>query len=227
MANQGYIVRGMKKKPLTLAAGIRAQAGGLGALYGQRQQREYQDAQIGLGESNLKLGQQRLQMDREQFKENQGMQREAADTAMGGMFLSGGLGLAKAGMTSGMFDDRITQAKSWFQGGASGKQAAAIDYSPSAADNPSQQGGDNLPLSGGQSGWDKFTGGDWKAGAMGGITGGMIGAGAAKALGARKKWQTAAVGAATGMFSSWMAGADSPWSMALGGMLGGGMGALM
>jgi hypothetical protein len=37
----------------------------------------------------------------------------------------------------------------------------------------------------------------------------MMGAGAAKALGAKKKWQTMAAGAAGGMFSTWMAGSSN------------------
>jgi hypothetical protein len=53
----------------------------------------------------------------------------------------------------------------------------------------------------------------------------MFGAGIAKAAGSKKRWQTAIAGAVGGMASTWMAGGTG-MSIGLGGLLGGGIGAL-
>jgi hypothetical protein len=53
----------------------------------------------------------------------------------------------------------------------------------------------------------------------------MFGAGIAKAAGAKKRWQTSLAGMVGGMASTWFAG-GAGMSIGLGGLLGGGIGAL-
>ncbi len=217
-SRQGYIVRGMRKQPLTQGAGVRAQASRLPQLYGQRMAKEYQEKQIGLGEQRLALGREQMSMKREQFQKGMKAQKEAADVAAGGMMLKGGLGIAKGMAAKGMFDVRLGQAKALYAGTPSDKVAPA----------PGQQYGRRQPSGMRSSTYgEQFAAGGWKSGAAGGISGGLFGAGAARALGARKKWQTAAAGAAGGMISSFMAGGSDPFSIALGGALGGGLGMLL
>jgi len=218
----------MKKHPLSVGAGIRQQASQLPQMYAQRQNKEYQDSQINLGEQKLALEQKAQSMQASQFKKSMKMEREAQDTAKGGMMLKGGLAVGKAAYSEGMFSPGMDKITGMFQGGtkAGYVDRTSLDRSGSA-DNPSQVGGASQRGSGGSS-WDSFSGGGWKGGVWGGLSGGMMGAGAAKALGAKKKWQVAAAGAAGGMASTWMTGAGgNPFSMALGGALGGGLGMLI
>jgi len=224
---QGYITKGIKKHPLFLASGIRQQASQLPGRYAQREAREYQDKQIGLGNKRLALEEQGMSMQAKQFKKSMSMQREAADTAKGGMFLKGGLAIGKAAYAEGMFKPGMDKLKGMYNA-KFGKQqlATGTNYSAGQADNPTLQGGPSQRSQ--PSSWDRFSGGGWKSGAWGGVSGGLMGAGAAKALGAKKKWQTAAAGAAGGMASTWMSGGGgNPFSMALGGALGGGLGMLL
>jgi len=221
---QGYIVRGLRKRPFGVAAGIREQASHLPEYYALKDKREYQDNQIRLGEGNLQLGQQKMAMEKKQFKKSQAMERDAQDVAKGGMMLKGGIGLAGAGFQAGMFDKRIAELKG--QWGGNKQQLATGANMESDAQMEDSARAVNAPRSGQPSAFSRFSSGGWKQGAMGGVTGGLMGAGLAKTAGAKKKWQTMAAGAAGGMFSTWMAGSSNPWSMALGGMLGGGLGAL-
>jgi hypothetical protein len=213
----------MKKHPLTVGAGIRQQASQLPQMYAQRQQREYQDAQIGLGERKLALEQEGLSQKASQFKKSMKLQREAADVAKGGMYLKGGLALGQAAYAEGMFKPGMERLKSGYQS----LQERATGTRPSYKDAP----GDFQPAgqeSSQPSHWSSFSEGGWKSGAAGGVTGGMMGAGLAKTAGAKKKWQTAMAGAGGGMAATWMAGGGgNPFSMALGGALGGGLGFLL
>jgi len=226
---QGYIVRGMKKHPLSVGAGIRQQASQLPQMYAQRQSKEYQDKQIGLGEQKLALEEKAQAMQSKQFKKSMSMEREAQDTAQAGMMLKGGLAVGKAAYSEGVFKPGMDKLKGlWNDKFGTNKQqlATGTDYSAGQADNPTLQGG---PSQRTPSHWQNFSGGGgWKSGAWGGVSGGMMGAGAAKMMGAKKKWQVAAAGAAGGMASTWMSGGGgNPFSMALGGALGGGLGMLM
>lgn len=217
---QQYVTRGMRRRPYSVAAGIREQASRLPSLYALRQQQAFQDKQIELGESNLALEQQRLRQEGKQFKKQMSLEKDAQGIAEAGLYLKGGLSAAKLGMESDVWQPGIDRVKGLW----SGAQTQATG-DPSG---DTRTGGGTFQSQRGPqpSSWSKFAGGEWKSGAWGGVTGGLMGAGAAKLVGAKKKWQTAAAGAAGGMFSTWMAGGSSPWSMALGGLLGGGLGAL-
>jgi hypothetical protein len=176
-----------------------------------------------MGESNLQMGREKMALQKKQFGKQMDVERSAQDVAMGGMFLKGGLGAAKLGYDAGVFDDRINQLKGTF----GGKQAVATGTQPTGPQPSYKTAPGNFQRAPQQqSSFGGFTGGEYKAGLWGGASGGLMGAGAAKALGAKKKWQTMAAGAAGGMFSTWMAGSSNPWSLALGGMLGGGIGAI-
>jgi hypothetical protein len=220
----------MRKKPYGIAAGVRAQASQLPNLMGLRQQREFQDKQIEQGEAGLALSEKRLGMEQSQFKKKMQMEKEAQGIAAGGMFLKGGLAVGKAAHSYGMFDKAGSQLKSgasalWDR--VSGKQqiAGGVDYSPQAADNPLQAGGPSESYK--PSALESFKSGGWKSGAWGGASAGLAGAGAAKMLGAKKKWQTGLAGAGAGLLGTFMAGGSDPFSFALGGALGGGLGMLL
>jgi hypothetical protein len=242
MPSQAHVVRGMRKKPFSFAAGVRAQASQLPGLYGMRQQKDFQEKQIAIGEGNLALGERSLAQQSKQFKKQSKMELKAAGVAQGQMFLKGGLSVAKAGMTSGIFDDTMGKASDFFGGGSSSRQGLAAGINPQAyGENQPQVGASDMPdtrsFGRGQGGLTEgvgrpsygqdFTQGGWKSGAWGGVSGGMMGAGAAKALGAKKKWQTGLAGAGAGMLGTFLAGSSNPFSMALGGALGGGLGMLM
>jgi hypothetical protein len=123
--------------------------------------------------------------------------------------------------SEGMFKPGMERMKAGYNKMIGTKQAAAI-----GTEDPSLTVGKDYP--GQQTSFNQFTGGEWKSGATGGIAGGMMGAGLAKTAGARKKWQVALAGTGGGMAATWMAGGGgNPFSMALGGALGGGLGMLI
>lgn len=219
----------MRRHPLTAGANVRAQASRLPQIYGQRMQQEYQDKQIGLGEQKLALEERQFSTQKEQFGKQMKLEKEAQQTAKAGMFLKGGLALGKAGISSGMFDSGMDRIKEFGTNLRHGVYTAGVDDHESARMGMRDRGTPTTsgsPSSGPSYG-EQFTSGGWKSGAMGGVSGGAMGAGLAGALGAKKKWQTMAAGAAGGLAGSWMAGASDPYSMALGGILGGGLGALL
>lgn len=235
MPRQSYIVRGRRAaNPYGLAQGIRQQASQLPGLYAQKMQREFQDQRMGIEREKLGLSKQALAMRKQAFKDERQMARRAESIAQGGVALQGGLGLLKYGATKGMFDDTGDRLESWKDrlfGGAQAQATGQQEVTPATQmdashyqDNPTQQGS-------GPSFTDRYAGGDiWgqsKSGAFGGLAGGLTGAGMARSFGAKKKWQTAAAGAGMGMLSSFLAGGDSPYAMAMGGILGGGLGALL
>jgi hypothetical protein len=114
MARQPYVVRGLRKKPFSVASGIRAQASQLPGLYSLRQQRDYQDKQVEIGEANLQMGREKMAIQKKQFGKQMDAERDAQNVAVGGMLLKGGMSAAKLGYDSGVFDKRISEIKGKF-----------------------------------------------------------------------------------------------------------------
>lgn len=245
MLNQQYIVRNKKGVGLGLGASIREQASQLPSLYAMRMQNEYTEEGLGLKREELGLQRQAQKQSAKQWQEQKKMTLEAQEAAKGQMMLQGGMGAIKLAAGKGMFDnvgDRfagVGDKVGGLFGGAKATPANQIDPNAygenqpwvgnqySFVNDPKYTGEGQPQPSGGQSSGGEPWYSGASAGLWGGASGGMFGSGAAKTFGAKKKWQTAAAGAAGGMLSSWMMGADNPFSIALGGMVGGGLGALL
>lgn len=228
MAIQQDIVTGGRYRRPSLASGVRHRASYLPSLMARKQEQEYLDRQQELQEEELALREQMhgesMEQAREQHKFAVDQAKRSEALAKGTLGLQTGLTLMKhQDRFSGAIDSGIDRLKL----GASQLQTKATNYRTDTSAHEryrlsQKQGAERSPSVGG--GTD--SGMDWGSAVSGGVTGGLLGGSVASLAGGKKKWQSAAAGAAAGAVGSWLAGSDDIFSIGMGGLIGGGMGML-
>jgi len=168
-----------------------------------------------------------------QLSSTEDMNKESMEIAKGTTMLTAGMGLGSIAAGKGMFDDAgsrfgglVDRAKGAFSGDIQpGKPAYELETDVT---DPSLGGGIR-EVAGGSPGSETagWQDGEFKGAALGGASGGMVGSGLAKALGAKKKWQTTGAGVLGGLAGAWLGGGNDAFSIGMGGLFGGGLGMLI
>jgi hypothetical protein len=196
-----------KRRRGTQAYGIEARARFLPQIYAQQEQTTRSDAAF--AENKRQFGiQQGVQ--KEQFGEQMDLAKEVRQDRRSEASKAERIGALTLGVQGGMM---AMQGQRMMEGRP--KSMPRNQYQRESTRGQYQEGSSSSGTT-----WNERA-----AWGSGGIGGGMFGAGIAKAAGSKKRWQTAIAGAVGGMASTWMAGGTG-MSIGLGGLLGGGIGAL-